>query len=74
MMDICEISPSNTRKIAGPVSSDHKARPATLDNLSFAVGSTDSTMDDKTESLPSHTLRSHVVQEHGLEKVIYEVN
>ena len=42
MTDICEISPSNVSKIAGPVAP--KARSATLGHLSFVVGPIDSTI------------------------------
>ena len=48
MTDICEISPSNASKYAGPGASE--ARPATPGHLSFAVGPIYSTTDNKAES------------------------
>jgi len=71
MTDICEItSPSNAIRLAGPVGSDPEARPATLGHLSFAINST---MDNESESRPSHALQSQDVEERGLENDILEV-
>ena len=68
MPEICEISPSNTRKLAGPVASE--ARPATLGHLSFAVGPVYSTTDNEAESQGSRTLQSQGGQEYGLEVIL----
>ena len=65
MPEICEISPSNTRKLAGPVASE--ARPATLGHPFIAVGPDDSS---EAESQRSCALESQGGQEHGLEEVI----
>ena len=48
MADVCEISPSNASKVAGPVGSE--AHPATLGHLSFAVEPVHGTMDSKAGS------------------------
>ena len=71
MMDVCEFSPSNESKLAGPVASE--ARPATLGHRPFAVGPVHSTTDDEAESQRSHALQSQGGEEHGLEEVIPEV-
>jgi len=71
MTDMCEISPSNASKFAGPVVSE--ARQGTLGHLSFAIGSGYSTTDNEAESQPSRTLQSQRGHEHGLEEVILEV-
>ena len=69
MADICEISPSNASRLAGPVASE--ARPATLGHLSFAVGPVHSATDNEAESQRSRALQSQGGQEHG--EVILEV-
>jgi len=71
MSDICNISPLNASKFAGPVASE--VRAATLGHLSFAVGPVHSTTDNEAESQRSHTLQSQDGQEHGLEEVILEI-
>jgi len=48
MADICEISPSNISRLAGPQVSEPRA--ATLGPLSFAVGPIDSAMDNAAQS------------------------
>ena len=68
--DVWEISPSNARRLAGPVASE--TRHATLGHLSFAVESVHSMTDDEAESQRLHTLQSQSGQEHGLEEVIPE--
>jgi len=70
MTDICEISPSNASRLAGPAASE--ARPATLGHLSFAVGQVHSTTDYEADSQLSRTLQNQGGQEHGSE-VILEV-
>ena len=72
MTDICEISPSNASKLAGPVASE--ARPATLGHLSFAIGPVDSSTDNEAESQRSRALQSQGVQEYDLEGAIIGVN
>ena len=67
MKDVCEMSPSNASKFAGPVS---EARPATLGDLSFAVEPIHSTTDYEAESQLSRTLQSQGGQEHGLEVIL----
>jgi len=71
MTDICEISPSNASKIAGPVAS--QVRPATLGHPSFAVGPVHSTMDNEGESQRSCALQIQSGREHDPEEVILEV-
>jgi len=61
--DVCESSPSNASKLAGPPASE--ARPATLGHLSFAAGSVHSMMDNEVESQYSCALWSQGGQEHG---------
>ena len=46
MTDVCEISPSNASKFAGPVASE--AHSPTLEYFSFAVSPVHSTADDET--------------------------
>ena len=71
MTDVCEISPSNAGRLAGPVGSE--ARPATSGHLSFAAGPVYSTTYTEAESQLSRTLQSQGGQEYNLE-VILEVN
>ena len=59
MTDVCEISPSNGNKTAGPVASE--TRPATLEHLSFAQIATDNEADTQRQ----RALRSQGGQEHG---------
>ena len=54
MIDVCEISPSNGNKPAGPVASE--TRPATLGHLSFAHSATD----NEAESQRSARCRAKV--------------
>ena len=68
MTDLCEISPSNASKLAGPMTSE--ARPATLGHLSFAGGQVYSTTDNETESQRSGAIRSRGGQEYGLEDIL----
>jgi len=65
MTDICEISRPDPSKIADPAASE---APSSL------VGPINSTMDNEAKSSPSRALQSQEAQEHGLEKVIFEVN
>ena len=67
MTDVCEISPSNASKFAGPVASE--ARSATLGHISFAVGPVHSATDDEAEP---QRLQSQGGQERGLEEIILE--
>ena len=62
MMDVFEISPSNTTKPAGPTASE--AHPATLGHISFAVRSVTTMMDDEAESQGLYTLQSKGGEEH----------
>jgi len=71
MTDICEISPSNRSKLAGPAASE--AWPAPVGHLFFAVGQVHSRTDNEAESQRSHALQSQDGQERGLEEVILEV-
>ena len=66
MADICEISPSNTSRLAGPVVSE--ARPETLGHLSFAVGPAHNTMYTEAESQLSRVFQSQGRQEYGFEE------
>ena len=68
MTDICEVSSSNASNSACPIASE--ARAATLGHLSFAVGSTCSTMDSESESRSPRVSQS---QDRLLEKVILEI-
>ena len=68
MTDICEISPSNASRPAGPLASE--TRHATLGHLSFAVGSVHSTTDIEAKSQHSDALQSQSGQEHRLEVVL----
>ena len=68
MADVCEISPSNASKFAGPVGSE--ARPATLGHLSFAVEPIHSTMDSEAGSQRSRALQSQGGHEHDLEAIL----
>ena len=70
--DICEISPSNASRLAGPVTS--AARSATLGRLSFAVGIAHSSTDNEAEIQPSRALQSQGGQEYDLEEVLLEEN
>ena len=70
--DICEISPSNASRIAGPVAS--AARPAQLGRLSFAVGTVHSSTDNEAEIQPSRALQSQGGQAYDLDGVIVEEN
>ena len=72
MTDICDISPSNASKLAGPVASEDC--PATLGHLSFAVGPVYSTTDNEAESQRSRALRSQDRQDYDLEGVILEAS
>ena len=65
MTDICEISPSNASRLAGSVAS--AARPATLERLSFAVGTVHSPADNESELQRSRALQSQGGQEYDLE-------
>ena len=69
--DVCEISSSNTSKLAGPVA--REAYPATLGHLSFAVGPVNSSTDDDAVFQRSHALQRQGGQERGLEEAILEV-
>ena len=66
IMDVCEISPSITSKLARPMASE--AYPATLGRLSFAVGPVHSTTDDEAESQRSRALQSQGGREHNLDE------
>ena len=70
--DICEISPSNESRLAGPVAS--AARPATLGCLSFAVGIVHSSTDSEADAQHPRALQSQGGQEYDLEEVILEEN
>ena len=71
MSDICEISPSDASKPAGPAASE--ARPAILGHLSFAVGPVHSTTDDQAGCQGLHALESQGGQGHGFKEVMVEV-
>jgi len=71
MTDICEISPSNASKFAGPQASD--VRPATLGHLSFAGGPIYTTMDMESEYQRSRVLQSQGGQESDPQNVVLEV-
>ena len=72
MMDVCEISPSNASKLAGPVSSE--AHPATSGQIFFAAGQpVHSTTEKEAGSQSSCTLQSQGAEDHGLDEVIFEV-
>ena len=71
MADICEISPSNAIKFAGPVASE--ARPATLGHLSFAPGPIDTMVDNEPEYQRPRALQSKGGKGHGVEEAILEV-
>ena len=68
MTDIC---PSNANRFTSLVASE--ARPATLRQLSFAVGPIHSRTDNEAESQRSRASHRQGGQEHGLEKIIIEV-
>ena len=73
MTDVCEISPSNAIKLAGPVAPE--ARPATSGHPSLAVGLVYSSTDNEAETQRPRALGSRGGQEHDLEEgVILEVN
>ena len=69
MVDLCEISYSNTSKFTGRVASQGGARAGTLEPISFAVRSIHSTMENELEYLGSGALQTP--EEHDLEKVIF---
>ena len=71
MVDICEISQSNTIKPVGPGASE--ARSATLGHVPFVVRPIHSTTDNEAESQLSHTLQGQGGQDHGLGEIILEV-
>ena len=52
MADVCGISPSNACKAAGLVASE--PRPATLEHVSFVLGTVRSRIDDEAKSQCSH--------------------
>ena len=70
--DICEISPSNASRLAGPVTS--AARPTTLGHLSFAVRTVHSSTDNEAEPQRSRALQSQGGQAYDLDGVILEEN
>ena len=74
MVDICEISPSNTSKFTGPVASE--ARPETLERppMWFNRPVHNPMMDNEAESQCSSALQRHSGPEHGLDEDILEVN
>ena len=64
MADVCEISPSDASRLAGPLACE--SRPATLGRLSFAVGLVH-TAGNEAGSQRSRALQSQGRQERGLE-------
>jgi len=73
MADLCEICSSNARsKVTGLVATQAEARAATLEHISFAVGSINSPMENELESQVSGALQTPDGQEHDLEKAIFE--
>ena len=68
MMDVWEINPSNTTKLAGPMASE--ARPATLGHFSRVIGLVQSITDGEAESQRSRRLQSKGRQKRGLEVFI----
>ena len=71
MADICEVGLSDVSNFAG--STTFEARPATLGHLSFADGTTYSTMDSESESQRPRVSQSQDGQEYCLEKDILEI-
>ena len=53
IVDVCEFSPSNVGKLAGPVAAE--ALPATLGQRSLAVGQIHTTTDNEGECQRSRT-------------------
>ena len=66
MMDVCEIGPSNSGKLSGPVALE--ACPPTLGHLPFEVGPVRSSTDNEAE-----TQRSRAEPRWNLDTVIFEV-
>ena len=67
MADICEISPSDASRLAGPVASE--PRPATLGHLFIAV---ETVHGNEAEHQRSCALQSQGGEEDGLEAAILE--
>ena len=69
MADICEVSPSNASKLAGPVASQAGACAPTPEYIPFSFESIHSTIENELESQVPRVVGTDG-QEHGLEKAI----